>query len=211
MPGTNREVIWSEVGPCEHFVQFYEDDEVLMDTLEGFIGPGLVAGDGAIVIATETHLHGLNQRLKKRGLNLAEIIAQDQYVPLDAAQTLARFMNNGWPDQARFLEVVHAIIGRVARGNRRIRAFGEMVAMLWAEGNRPATIRLEQLWNVLGKSEAFSLFCAYPKHAFNAEGCHGSLIDICASHSRVISATGEFESLNHPAHSTHSACKQAMR
>ena len=30
-------------------------------------------------------------------------------------------------------------------------AFGEMVALLWAEGNHAAAIRLEELWNDLQK------------------------------------------------------------
>ena len=127
-------------------------------------------------------------------MDVQSLIANDQFIPLEAAETLAKFMNKGWPDQMRFIEVTQGIIKRASKGNRRVRAFGEMVALLWAEGNRPATIRLEKLWNDIGKSDTFSLFCAYPKHGFNAEGCHGSLIDICSAHSRVITTTGEFGS-----------------
>ena len=192
MKSNAPQIIWNEIGPAEHFCQLYEDDTVLMETVDGFIGPGILSGDGAVVIATPAHLRGLNERLAARGINVAAAIARDQYMPLDAATTLSRFMNNGWPDQARFLEVTHEIIKRASHGCRRVRAFGEMVALLWSQGNRTATIRLEKLWNDLGKSEAFSLFCAYPKRGFSVEGGHASLIDICAAHSRIISS-GELQ------------------
>jgi hypothetical protein len=189
------QVVWNEVGSREHFCQFYEDDGVLIDTVDGFVGPGLIVGDSAVIIATAQHIRKLNERLIARGIDVDQAIAREQYFPLDAAETLAKFMNQGWPDQARFLEVIRDIIARASAGNRRVRAFGEMVALLWADGNRSATIRLEKLWNDVGKTDKFSLFCAYPKNAFNAGGCHGSLIDICAAHSRIISASGEFKQI----------------
>src|SRR5262245_15692955 len=36
---------WSEIGPREHFVQFYEDQSFLVDSVSGFIGSSLTAGD----------------------------------------------------------------------------------------------------------------------------------------------------------------------
>jgi hypothetical protein len=187
--------VWNDIGPRDHFCQFYEDDDVLLDGVDSFIGPGLKCGDSAVVIATAEHLNKLNVRLKLREIDVDAAISSDRYFPLNAEITLARFMNQGWPDQAKFLEVIRGILTRASAGNRRVRAFGEMVAMLWAAGNRPATIRLEKLWNDVGKSDKFSLYCAYPKEAFNQIGCHNSLIDICAAHSRVLSASGRFEKI----------------
>jgi len=34
------------MGQSEHFVQFYEDDGFLMDSVSSFLGAGLKAGDG---------------------------------------------------------------------------------------------------------------------------------------------------------------------
>src|SRR5688500_19228341 len=52
---------------------------------------------------------------------------------------------------------------------RSVRAFGEMVAVLWANGHNGATVRLEHLWHAFCQSEAFSLFCAYPKTGFTQD------------------------------------------
>ena len=35
-------VFWGEMSPCDHLVQIYQDDEILLDSLEGF-----VAGDSS--------------------------------------------------------------------------------------------------------------------------------------------------------------------
>lgn len=40
---------WSEMGKSEHFVQFYEADGFLLNSLSGFIGTAIDSGDGALV------------------------------------------------------------------------------------------------------------------------------------------------------------------
>lgn len=183
--GSESNIFWGEISPCEHLVQIYTDTDIFMDSLEGFVAGGIKASEGVIVIATATHLNALRLRLKESGVDLEAVRAQDQYIPLDAADVLSQFMVNGWPDEALFIETVNNIIER-ARGNgRRVRAFGEMVAILWARGEQGATVRLEHLWHNLCHSEQFSLFCAYPRIGFTQD-METSIAEICAVHSRVI-------------------------
>ena len=61
------------------------------------------------------------------------------------------------------------LLTRGRAGGRRVRAFGEMVAVMWARGEQGATVRLEHLWHRLCQSEAFSLFCAYPRIGFTQD------------------------------------------
>ncbi|HLA75183.1 MAG TPA: ATP-binding protein [Gammaproteobacteria bacterium] len=179
---------WSDMGESEHFVQFYEDDAFLVDSVGAFIGAALGAGDSAIVIATPAHRDALDMRLKAHGFNLAVIKMRVQYIALDAAETLAKFMVDGLPDPTLFNEVVGGAVARTSKGQRNLRAFGEMVALLWAEGNSAAAIRLEELWNELGKIHRFALFCAYPMAGFSATAHGQPLTHICNAHSRVIPA-----------------------
>jgi hypothetical protein len=177
---------WGEIAPCEHLVQIYGDDGVFLDALEGFVAGGLDAGDGLVVIATDAHLQALQERLRLRGFDLAAAREQDQFIPLDADATLSRFMVDGWPDDDRFHQLVAELLQRAGASGRRVRAFGEMVALLWARGDCGATVRLEYLWNNLCRTSAFSLFCAYPKIGFT-ENPDLAFQAICAAHSRVIS------------------------
>jgi signal transduction histidine kinase/ActR/RegA family two-component response regulator len=172
----------------EHFVQFYETDLFLVNSVSGFIGSGLSAGDGCIVVATEEHRSGIDVRLQAYGLDVAAAKTSGQYVSLDAQETLALLMVDGAPDAGRFSEILTHMITQTGENRSCVRVFGEMVALLWADGNRSGAIRLEELWNDLHNSHPFSLFCAYPINGFGGETLAKPLGEVCATHSRVIPA-----------------------
>jgi signal transduction histidine kinase len=173
-----------------HSVQFYEDDSFLLDSLTKLIGTTLVAGDAAIVIATPAHREGLARRLKARGLDLDVTSTLGRYCAFDAAGTLSSFMVQDIPDPARFHSVVGSILSSIRPAAEttppRIVVFGEMVALLWSEGNIDAAFKLEQLWNDLARSHSFHLHCAYPMKSFDQEGHSQAFLNICAEHSRVV-------------------------
>jgi signal transduction histidine kinase/ActR/RegA family two-component response regulator len=188
---------WSEMGESEHFAQFYETEASLLDSLSGFIGVGLGAGDACVVVATEEHREGLNARLQMYDLDLAAARASGRYVSLDAAETLSKFTVDGVLDPELFAERIGEIMSRAAESGRRVRVYGEMVALLWAEGDHDAAIRLEGLWNALRESRSFSLFCGYPMSGFGGEAFAEPLSRVCAGHSRVIPAES-YTALNDP-------------
>lgn len=177
---------WSAMSDTDHFVQFYETDGFLLNSLSGFIGSAIKSHDAAIVIATESHRAGLDELLLANGLDLTVAKTTGQYLSLDAADTLSRFMVDGAPEPTSFKEVLGGIIASVTDGRARVRAFGEMVALLWAEGNYAGAIRLEELWNELQSAHSFSLLCAYPMNGFAGEKFVDSHGDVCTAHSRVI-------------------------
>ncbi|HKB67753.1 MAG TPA: ATP-binding protein [Pyrinomonadaceae bacterium] len=179
---------WTEMRDTDHFVQFYEADGFLLNSLSGFIGKAIKSGDGAIVVATESHRYGLDELLQASGLDVVGARTRGSYVSLDAADTLAKFMVNGAPDRDRFNQVIGGVIAGVTDGRSRASAFGEMVALLWAEGNFTAAIRLEELWNELQKLHSFSLFCAYPMNQLGGERFVEPHSSVCSVHSRVIPA-----------------------
>lgn len=185
-PAANEsEVFWGEISPCEHLVQIYQDDGVFLDSLEGFVSGGILAGDGVVVIATPLHLTALNERLTARGIDIAQAAAHDQYLALDAEEMLSKFMVKDWPDETLFRTFVTETLQRAKGQNRRVRAFGEMVALLWAQGSTGATVHLEHLWHRLCQEQSFSLFCAYPKIGFTRDAS-ASIQEICAAHSRIV-------------------------
>jgi signal transduction histidine kinase/CheY-like chemotaxis protein len=181
----------------EHFVQFYETDEFLLNSLGGYVGEGLAAGDACIVVATKAHREALEERLKAQGLDVTAAVASSQYISLDAFETLSKFMVDGQPEPGRFAEVIRNVLARAAIDGRRVRAFGEMVALLWAEDNQQGAIRLEELWNDLQKTHSFSLFCAYPMNGFSGEEFFEPLSNVCTTHSRVI-PTESYAELSNP-------------
>jgi len=149
------------------------------------VAGGLRGGESVIVLGTDDHVFALNHRLLARGINLESARKRDQYLVINADDFLAKFMVNGWPDEQRFKDAVTEVLGRAGRTGRRVRAFGEMVAILWAKGLSGATVRLEFLWNQLREEIPFPLFCAYPKSGFTQDS-EESLKEICAAHTKVV-------------------------
>ncbi|HYF32541.1 MAG TPA: MEDS domain-containing protein [Chitinophagaceae bacterium] len=179
------DIFWGEVAPCDHVLQIYETDAAFLDALAGFVGGGINAGECVIVIATAAHLKSLEDRLTRYGIHVSALIADDRYLPFDADETLSKFMVGGWPDEMLFMQTISSVVSKGTSKQRNVRAFGEMVALLWARGFNGATVALEHLWNKFCVKNKLSLFCAYPKIGFT-QNMEESMKDICHCHSKLI-------------------------
>ncbi len=179
---------WTCAEQGDHFAQFYETEAFLVDSLVGFTTSGLNRGDALIIVATQEHRDSLERRLTESGIDLDAVRAAGQYVSLDAGDTLAGFMMDGAPDATLFQTLLTGILARAGQGGRRVRIFGEMVMLLWAEGNCEGAIRLEELWNDLRQAHPFLLFCAYPIGSFTDEKLPRSIVDVCDQHAHLIPA-----------------------
>jgi PAS domain S-box-containing protein len=172
----------------KHFVQFYESDGYLIQAVGTFIAQALDAEEGALVIATAAHRAAVEEYLSGEGLDMIAAQAGGQCLCLDAAETLSKFMVGGLPDRDLFMKTVGGLVASATRSGRGFRAFGEMVALLWAEGNGDGAIRLEQLWNELANIHSFSLLCAYPMKDFSRAANGETFAHICGEHSQVLPA-----------------------
>jgi PAS domain S-box-containing protein len=172
----------------EHFVQFYESDEFLVTSVGQYLAAGLRENSAVVAIATSSHLQGLSAYLSNIGFDVVAQAAVGRYVPLDAAETLQKFMVGGVPNAAAFEQHIGSRVASLTANGRSLRAFGEMVALLWAEGNIEGAIRLEELWNALALRHSFELFCAYPIKGFGSDASQRPFLHICQAHSRVLPA-----------------------
>lgn len=197
-PRNGDDAFWAELTPSDHFVQIYEKEQSFLDMLEAFVAGGLKAGESVIIIATPEHRAALQERLFNQDIDVEAMRAQDRFIDVDAAQTLSKFMTTmagrPWPDEERFTQVVDGLLTR-ARGAgqgehggahpRKVRAFGEMVALLWGRGGVGATLKLEQLWHQFCHQRAFCLFCAYPRTGFT-DSADRAIREIIAAHSKCL-------------------------
>ncbi|MEP7377102.1 MAG: MEDS domain-containing protein [Chitinophagaceae bacterium] len=182
---TNQSIFWGEISPCDHVVQIYEDKGNFLDILTGFVGEGINSDDSVIVIATKEHIEGLERRLITHGLYVDFLIHEHRYIPVDADELLSAFMVKDWPDPDLFKKEINKLIEYAGEKGRKIRAFGEMVALLWSRGQNGATVQLEHLWNHFKEKNHLSLFCAYPKSGFTQD-INNSINQICGCHTTMI-------------------------
>jgi PAS domain S-box-containing protein len=203
---SSSELLLEAAGPQGHIVQLYEaDEQVLARNVTEYLWEGLKRGEGLLVIATPEHTQIFARQLKSKGADMQAAMRERRLVFLDAQETLARFMVDGQPDWRLFESTVgdamQAVRGR--EGHAGLRAYGEMVGVLWKAEQFSPAILLEEFWNKLLQSGGFKLFCAYPIDVFGKE-FHTAAVDalLCA-HTHLVPAgnNGDLEcALNRAMH-----------
>jgi hypothetical protein len=163
-----------------HVVQLYQEIDPLAQAVADYVGEGLRRGEAAVIIATPEHRAAF---LKKIGSHEGHLEI------LDAEETLAKFMANGMPQWKAFHETAGGLIAELRLRYPAVRAYGEMVDVLWQRGERDAAIRLEEYWNDLGRLQTFSLFCAYRIDPLQGDSYGGALESVCKVHSHLMPAS----------------------
>jgi PAS domain S-box-containing protein len=170
----------------DHSVQFYDDDDHLADIVSTFLCAGFALGEPSVVIATERHRRVFCTRLSAAGFDVEEACRSGRLTTLDAGKTLSELSIDGRPDQERFRKVIGGLIAETARaaGANSVRAYGEMVDLLWKSEHRDFALRLEEMWNDLQRVQRFKLLCAYAMNGFYRDpaGIH----DLCRTHGSVL-------------------------
>ena len=167
-----------------HVVQFYGRDEELTEAVTDDLLGALASGGVAIVIATPEHRHEFETRLAQAGVDLAAARDDGSYLARDAAQTLSELMAAGKLDGAAFDRVIGTVIAAAGAGGRPVRAFGEMVALLWDDGLVSAAVRLEAMWEELGGKHPLSLFCGYRTDAVTRD--MDAFAEVCRLHGEIV-------------------------
>jgi hypothetical protein len=175
------------VPEAAHFVQFYRDDSELIEALRSFVADGVWRFERVLIIATPEHRALLEERLQRKQLDLGSLESTRQVTVIDARECLRRFIVNGRPDGPRFFATVGEDVRQRIGAGRRLRAFGEMVDVLWRDGNREGALELEALWNDLGRDYSFTLFCAYATDRVAPGSADEQCV--CALHQHFIPAT----------------------
>jgi MEDS: MEthanogen/methylotroph, DcmR Sensory domain len=175
--------------PGGHFVQLYESDEsALMANVGRYMWEGLRRGEGVLVIAAEEHRRMFSHGLESLGADISDLLKTRQLVLWDAQQTLQDFMVSGQPDWELFEVTIRAAMRQVRpqEGVEELRAYGEMVGILWKARQYAAAIRIEQLWNKLLERSSFSLYCAYEIDLFGRNFDLCRLEGVLSTHSHLL-------------------------
>jgi len=157
-----------------HEILFCSDDAAIVDGFARFIGAALNAGDGAIVLATESHRHRLLQELRTLGVDVDGAVEQGTYVSFDADEA---------PDTVSFPDVITGIreaARRAGKRHSRIAFCGERAGRLWAAGRTAEAAQLEQLCREL--EQDVDILCLYPVPYTKDDQ---ALERMCAEHTAV--------------------------
>jgi hypothetical protein len=186
-------------------VRIYAGDAVLLDEVAALFRGSLSEGRSIAAIMTSSHRNGLERRLLAQGVDMGEAKQNGRLCMLDADQALNEFVEPAGPSRELFLsqfgKILRTLKAATVAKVSGVVVFGEMAAVLWAQKNYEAALRLEELLDELAQTSSFCLCCAYPGCAYPANAFRGGLIlfpyaEICAQHSHVVSV---FEGLRRTA------------
>ncbi len=170
----------------QHSVHFYARERDLVETVTVYLACGLIDGHAALLIATPAHRAAILASLRARHIDVRRAQRDGDLAAIDAATLLASFMVGESPDAHLFERAMTTIMARFAArySPLLLRSYGEMVDLLWKQGNPRAAIRLEELWNALAKQHGFSLLCGYSLK--NSYARSDLFEEVCRQHSHVL-------------------------
>lgn len=180
-----REQVVKGTISSEHVVQLFDGPESRGEAVASFLCKGLESGGSLLVVAKTSSVREIERALERTGVSMSALVDGKGMSILDAHTTLGRVLRNGSVDSRGFDASIADVVIRLAQGPGRLHIYGEMVEILAEEGNFPAAIELEDLWNHLSAVVLFSLLCGYSSAHFAASDSGRALQHICDRHTRV--------------------------
>jgi hypothetical protein len=177
----------SAAGPRDHIVQLYQDQQFLNRAVCRFAAGAIANGEGVILVPTAAHWQAFRPRLVSEGVDVEGAQARGQLTIVDADELLPRFMRDAMPDAPVFFGLAADVIAN-ARGHRypKVRWWGEMVNVLWEQGNVAASMSLEDQFDRLAKHHEIAIFCSFVMDNFNSEVQSRLLPRLGQNHSHLI-------------------------
>ncbi len=174
-----------------HSVHFYDDPDGLFEKVARFLSSGLTSGDRLLVIATASHRENITARLDPALVSRA--LTTRHLVVLDAHEVLGTIMVGETVDADSFHALLDRLLAELRRDapSARVRAYGEMVDVLWHAGRPSAALHLEELWEDAIRQHDLRLLCAYAMAHFVGEENLVALAAVCDRHTHVIHSENE--------------------
>jgi len=169
--------------PGSHIVYSSSSDERVASAIAHYATSGLEQGEAVILIITDSHRKAVLDLLKAEAYNVERLESNGQLVFLDAAALLAEFTIDGMPDSELFKNIIDRTIKKAGRDSgtgrsRGVRAFGEMVSLLW-NGEPTAALGLENALERGHRASPNSLALHVLSQLHPVRDCLSSLAQLC--------------------------------
>jgi hypothetical protein len=177
---------------AHHSVQFFDTHASAARALGHFVDAGLAKSEHIILVTRLDDWNRAAVSLALPGTSLGEAVNSGQLIVRDSARTLAALLVDGMPSAERFESTIAPLVSRSIERGGSLRAYGDMVDLLAAEGSFDAAAKLEELWNGLQARLPFTLFCGYSSAHFCNGHSAAALRRIRDLHSHEHCGAGDF-------------------
>jgi anti-sigma regulatory factor (Ser/Thr protein kinase) len=178
----------TEISLGDHRVRIHRDDATIVGDVVASTCQALSCGRGVVIIATSEHRIGFADGLRAAGISVDAAQDTGQLLWLDAAEVAKALLAGDAIDNGRFEQLIARPVHQLVQRFGAVHAYGEIVAVLWAQGQVLAALELEQLWDGLIATLPLSLLCGYPADVVESGGAVADYQALCTAHSHVESA-----------------------
>jgi hypothetical protein len=169
-----------------HIVKVCRDDAERINSVAQYVNEGLTNGEAVAIIARPPLRKALNDFLVTQGFDLQSCKDQGKIEFFDAEFLLLSLRFDDGIDAEAFEKFVSHPLMVMKQKYDKIRAFGEMVDVLWQKGAYDEAMQLKDRWNDLFKKIEFSLLCTYSLNHLIPSAYDGALEHICRCHTHHI-------------------------
>jgi MEDS: MEthanogen/methylotroph, DcmR Sensory domain len=172
-----------------HVAHFYEPGaSSLVMQASQFLADALSEGDVALVAAQCERLNAIQHELEAHGFDCRDAAKWGRIEFLDGQEVLAKIMFGGRPDPDAFERVIGEKVREMLarRAVRKLHIYGELVGILWRDGNDAGAVELERLWNRLLDELPAGLYCGYPMDGFDQPVWSGPMEEVLSLHTRAV-------------------------
>jgi hypothetical protein len=178
---------WSELlahpDERDHLAHLTRDEAFRIEAIAEFLAAGLALGEAALAIVERRRREPLVAALRRKGAHPVRALRI-----LDAEEVLASLTSGGRPSWPAFEATCGAAVSGLRLQYPGVRAYGELVDMLWQRGERSAAVELEKYWNDYLRLRPFTLLCGYSIDPLDGNAYDAELDRVCRAHSHLIPA-----------------------
>jgi MEDS: MEthanogen/methylotroph, DcmR Sensory domain/Histidine kinase-like ATPase domain len=165
-----------------HDVIFYDRRDLLDERVAEFVQRSLDDGHLTAVITTQSTITAIDLTLRHHGTDPDRARADGRLICFDAHDTLATLRTPTGLDWDAVTSLAETLISAAHRQGRTVRLYGEMVALVWTNGEPELAVQLEQHWSRLAATHGFEVLCAYPADAALTQHHTDEINAICEAH-----------------------------
>lgn len=126
-----------------------------------FLLEGAARGDAIVLLGEGAANDSIEAASSGLGIDLAALRQAGRWHRADAAALVASATGVGGVNLDMVEAALRQVLARAGQGGRRVRAYGELVSVLWTSGRRDEAVALEQRWERLLAEAPVELFCGY--------------------------------------------------
>ncbi len=165
----------------EHSVLFFEEHAEMLRRVVSFVRDGLRNRDFVCLALRPQTRKSVSDALPV-GL-LADAESEGRLLLLDPYASLDLLISGGEVDAVAFETHVADTLRGAKERFGEVRAYGEIVNILWSRGDVTAALNFERAWSELHEEFAFAALCAYPLS--RAPESSGHFAALCELHTAV--------------------------